>query len=600
MKCPHFAQLIEIQASNLKDSNAIWFKNPNAKFWEAITWTEFASSVNVLSKALYDLGISQEQKVAIMAPNMPESFIVDFASFSVGAITVPLYASSTLAQVKYAIEETSASIIFVGEQSQYDLACELMTDSSILKLIVVYSEIVMLRPECNSMYFSSLLIKGGHSESGKDVEEIVKNASADSIASIIYTSGTTGESKGVILTHKNLLESMKMHEIRLTSVSKNDKSVSFLPMNHIFERCWCYFCFYKGIEVFVNRNTKDILSTLKEVRPTIFCSVPRFWEKIYNDFQHRLELKGALMTGVFAWALAIGKSYHLEHKRLQIKPNLFLKFSYQFANRFIFSKIKKSIGIEKASILPTAGAALADEIIVFFRSIGVPILYGYGLTETTATVACYEQYGYVIGSVGTLMPGIEMKLGEENEILIKGDTVFSGYYNKSEETKAVFTDDGFFRTGDSGELINNHINLTERIKDLFKTSNGSYIAPQQIEMKLAADKYIDQVVVVGDNCSYVSALVFPNLEMLKELADKKDIEYTWIDELVNNSDIVQFYSQRINVLQRDLASFEQVKKIALISKGFTFNTGELTNTFKLKRAVIGQKYKSLIDKMYAS
>ncbi len=600
MKCPHFAQLVPIQAAKLENSNAIRFKKSGAKFWEVITWAEFADSVDALAKALYDLGVSQEHKVSILAPNMPESFIVDFAAFSIGAITVPLYASSSLSQVKYAIEDASVSVIFVGEQVQYDIACELMSSTNVLKHIVVYNEKVRLRSELNSVYFSSLLHKGEHSDSGTEVEKIRAIASEDSIASIVYTSGTTGKPKGVIITHKNLLASMRIHDMRLTSVSGEDRSVSFLPMNHIFERCWCYFCFYKGIEIYVNKNTGDILSTLKEVRPTIFCAVPRFWEKVYNSIQHNIESKGAVAKGVFVWALAVGRSYHLEHKRLRVKSDLLLKISYQIANRFVFSKIKKNLGLGNANILPTAGAAMSNEIIEFFRSIGVPILFGYGLTETTATVACYEKYGYVIGSVGSPMPSLQVMIGEENEILVKGDTVSSGYYNQPEATKEAFTEDGFFRTGDSGELVNNHINLTERIKDLFKTSNGSYIAPQQIEMKLAADKYIDQVVIIGDNFNFVTAIIFPNLELLKDVAEKKGIKYTWIDELVVKSDIVQFYYQRVNVLQKDLASFEQVKKISLIPKGFTFDSGELTNTYKLRRAVIAQKYRSLIDKMYAS
>jgi len=330
----------------------------------------------------------------------------------------------------------------------------------------------------------------------------------------------------------------------------------------------------------------------------MMCSVPRFWEKVYAGINEKLETASPLMLGIVAWAIAVGKKYNITYLKEEKEPPFFLKLRYKIADKLVFSKLKTTIGIENGILFPTAGAALDDNINEFFRSLGIPVTYGYGLTESTATVSCFEKTKYVFGSVGKIMPDVQVKIGDENEILLKGKTIFRGYYNKPEVNAQAFTEDGWFRTGDAGKIIDNDIYLTERIKDLFKTSNGKYIAPQQIETKLTLDKYVEQVVVIGDKRNFVTALIVPNLPNIKEYAKTQNIEAETDEQLLQNQKINDFIAERIAVLQKDMATYEQIKKFALIAKGFTMESGELTNTLKIRRTVITERYKEMIDEMY--
>lgn len=328
------------------------------------------------------------------------------------------------------------------------------------------------------------------------------------------------------------------------------------------------------------------------------CAVPRFWEKVYAGVQENIAKMSPFKQGMVTWAVAVGREYNLDYLRVGKNPDFFKKLKYQIADKLIFSKVKNTIGIENANLLPTAGARLSDEIAIFMKSIGVPITYGYGLTESTATVTCYDYTGFEVGTVGSIMPDVSVKIGEDNEILLKGKTIFPGYYKNKEATDAAFTSDGWFKTGDAGYLKGDKIVLTERIKDLFKTSNGKYIAPQAIETLLAVDKYIEQVAAIGDERNFVTAIIAPSISAIEEYAKSHKIEYKNIDDLIANKAIYDLIALRIKEMQKDMASYEQIKKFVLIKKGFSIETGELTNTLKIRRTVIMQKYKALIDEMY--
>lgn len=398
--------------------------------------------------------------------------------------------------------------------------------------------------------------------------------------------------------HSGFHHAMVNHQQRLTSLTDKDVSIAFLPLTHVFERLWCYLCLYLGMEIAINLRPTDIQATIKEIRPTCMCAVPRFWEKVYIGIKENLSHYSAFMLGVVTWAIATGKKHNVDYLRNGRKPRWWLRTKYRIADKFIFSKVKLTLGIENGNMFPTAGAALSDHITLFFRSIGIPICYGYGLTESYATVCCFDYTHYEIGSLGTIMPGIEVKIGEDNEILLKGETVCKGYYNRPDVNAVAFTEDGFFRTGDAGYIKGNTLYLTERIKDLFKTSNGKYIAPQQIETLLTTDKYIEQVAVIGDQRNYVTAIIVPNIPALKEYAQKNDITYQTEEELLDNPKIYECIEKRIKKLQANMAHFEQIKKFTLIKKGFAIETGELTNTLKLRRAIIQQRYAKAIDAMY--
>ena len=599
MKDIQFSELVFTQAQRLGDKTALCYKEPNAEQWSNLSWAKFGNHVNSIAKAFVELGLNEHQRVAQFSQNKAENLIVDFALFANRAVMVPMYATSSVAQVEFIINDAAIEIICVGNQQQYDIAVEVLEKSKFLKKIIVFERTVILKDDSSSIYYSDLLAIGSASTKHFEVEHRRHELSETDLACILYTSGTTGNPKGVMMPHSCFVEAMRTHCLRLTSVTENDVSIAFLPLSHVFERTWSYFCLYRGVTIYINESPTEIQQTIKDVRPTLMCAVPRFWEKVYAVVQENLSKVSPLMIGIVAWAVATGKRYNIDHLRIGKKPSLFLTIKYNIADKLIFSKVKQTIGIENANMLPCAGAKLSDDITRFFRSIGVPIVYGYGLTESTATVSCFEYEGYEIGTVGGIMPELAVKLGEDNEILLKGKTIFPGYYNNPEATKAAFTADGWFKTGDAGIVKNNTIVLTERLKDLFKTSNGKYVAPQEIETRLGLDKYIDQVAVIGDERNFVTAIICPAIALLEKYAKDKNINYASTTELLALPEIIDLIQTRIIAQQAGMSSYEFVKKFVLIEKPFAMETGELTNTLKIRRAVVMQKYKLQIENMYS-
>lgn len=595
----HFAQLVFAQAKKYGDRTALCYRDKVTDEWTRISWTFLSNQVSTIAKAFIELGLVEQQRVAQFSQNKAENLIVDFALFANRAIVVPMYATSSASQVEFIVNDANIELIFVGDQQQYNIAFEVLENSKFLKKIIVFDKDVVFADTEHTMYFSDLLALGEKSTKHFEVQQRQDEAVGKDISCVLYTSGTTGNPKGVMLPHSCFKEAMRTHPLRLTSVTDKDTSIAFLPLSHVFERTWCYFCLFKGVTIYINQFPIDIQQTIKDVRPTLMCAVPRFWEKVYAGVQENLSTFSPFMQGVVTWAIATGKKYNVDCLRVGKKPDIFLQLAYSIADRLIFSKVKQTLGIENANILPTAGAKLSDELSLFFRSIGIPIIYGYGLTESTATVCCYDYIDYEIGTVGNIMPDLQVKIGEDNEILLKGKTVFSGYFNNPEATAAAFTEDGWFKTGDAGYIRDNKIVLTDRIKDLFKTSNGKYIAPQEIETRLGGDKYIEQVAVVGNERNYVTAIISPSIANLEAYAKENKIQYENIDELLQSPLIYELIQSRIVELQKGMASYELIRKFTLIRKSFTIETGELTNTLKIRRAVVMQKYKLLIDEMYS-
>lgn len=594
----HLSQIVPFQSKKYQQKPFLFSKNDSSDIWKSITWHDFNEQVNVVAKALVEIGVNEFDRVGQFSQNMAENLIVDFGLYANRAVLVPLYATSSIAQVEYIVNDAEINIMFVGEQLQYDVACEVMKTSKFLKQIVVFEPTVVLNVDSKSIYYSDLLMIGKKSTKHFEVVQRTNEAVETDLACVLYTSGTTGNPKGVMMPHSCYIEAMRIHKISLTSITDADVSVAFLPLSHVFERTWCYFCIYSGVSIYVNLRPLEIQQTIKNIRPTLMCAVPRFWEKVYAGVQDNISKMTPFKMGMVTWALAVGKIYNLDFKRVGKTPNLLIQIKYAIADKLIFSKVKKTIGLENANILPTAGAKLSDEINTFMRSIGVPIVYGYGLTESTATVSCFSYIDFKIGTVGRIMPDVQVKIGEDSEILLKGKTIFPGYYQNEEATTAAFTEDGWFKTGDAGFLEGDQIVLTERIKDLFKTSNGKYIAPQAIETLLALDKYIDQVAAIGDERNFVTAIIVPNMPAILEFAKNNKIMFESEDELIKTPEIYNLLEGRIKELQKNMANYEQIKKFSLIRKGFSIETGELTNTLKIRRAVIMQSYKSIIDEMY--
>jgi long-chain acyl-CoA synthetase len=595
----HFAQLVFAQAKKYGERTALCYRDKAGDEWNKLSWNAMAAQVSSLAKAFVELEVTEQQRVGQFSQNKAENLIVDFALYANRAVMVPMYATSSVSQVEYIVNDAEIEIIFVGDQHQYNVALEVLEKSKFLKKIVVFDHKVVFTDTGHSMYYTDLLKIGEKSTKHFEVQQRQNEAIGKDLSCILYTSGTTGNPKGVMLPHSCFKETMRTHPIRLASITDKDTSIAFLPLSHVFERTWCYFCLFKGVTIYINQFPTEIQQTIKEVRPTLMCAVPRFWEKVYAGVNENIAKFTPFMQGVVTWAIVIGKKHNIDYLRVGKNPGFFLKFKYQLADKLIFSKLKQTLGIENANILPTAGAKLSDDIALFFRSIGVPIVYGYGLTESTATVTCYEYTNFEIGTVGTIMPDLEVRIGEDNEIQLKGKTIFPGYYNNPEANKAAFTEDGWFKTGDAGYLKGNAIVLTERIKDLFKTSNGKYIAPQEIETRLALDKYIEQAAAIGDERNFVTAIIHPAIPALEVYAKKNNISYKSTDELLKNPSIIKLIEQRIALQQKDMANYEMIKRFSLISRNFAIETGELTNTLKIRRAVVIQKYKLLIDEMYA-
>ena len=570
--------------------------------WISVSWIDFEQQIRQAAIALAAVGVGEQENIATYTPNRPEGLVVDFAAYANRAVVVPLYPTGSLEQLEYIVRDAEIRYLFVGEQYQYDNAWKAMSTCPTLKQIIIFDTAVQRAADDTcSIYFGDFMAMGAPAAAVTALlDERAARQSADDLACIIYTSGTTGESKGVMLTHHNFSEAMRMHIDRLSMCSDNDVSLCFLPLAHIFERAWTYYCFTRGMRVVINQNPKEIQSVIKEVRPTIMCSVPRFWEKVYTGIQEKVGEMRGFKRRLIDRALVVGRRRNLDYMRCGRRVPVWLACQYAFYDRVVFSKLKKAVGIENGNIFPTAGAPLSDTINEFLHSCGINILYGYGLSETTATVSCFELSGYRIGSVGTSLPDVQVKIGADNEILVKGPTVMKGYYKKPEATAQAFTADGWFRTGDAGQLgADGAIVLTERIKDLFKTSNGKYIAPQAIEAKLGEDKYIEQVAVIGDCRKYVTAIIIPAFEAIKEYAAQKQIQYRSLEDLVKNQSIQKLIQERIAVLQANFARFEQIKRFTLLPRAFSKENGEITDTLKLRRAAIYRIFHAEIEAMYA-
>ncbi|MDE6629263.1 MAG: long-chain fatty acid--CoA ligase, partial [Muribaculaceae bacterium] len=455
--------------------------------WTPVSWNQFREEVDHAARALEILGLKEEEKIAVFSPNDPYILVTDFAAFANRAVPVSIYATSSPQQVEYIVRDAGAEIIFAGTEEQYHIARAVAANVSAVRQIVTYDDVERAPGDTTTLTFKQLLALGAAAsdECRKEVERRTTAATPDDIATLLYTSGTTGDPKGAILPHSCFNAALEVHHKRLTSLTDADTSLCFLPLSHIFEKAWTFFALDCGIQVYVNRDPHIIQAVIREVHPTCMCSVPRFWEKAYAAIQEKMARMKPLSRWMCAQALKAGRRRNLDYVRLGKKVPALLEMRYRFFNKKVFNKVQRIMGIEHGNIFPTAGAPLSPAITEFFRSMGVPIVIGYGLSETTATVSCYPYEGYEIGTVGTVLPGIEVKIGEENEILVKGPSVMRGYYNKPEETAAVFTEDGFFRTGDAGYFDESGaLVLTESIKDLVKTSTRKYIAPQANESRL--------------------------------------------------------------------------------------------------------------------
>ena len=570
---------------------AIGFKKKN-EGWKELSWKRFGEIVLKTANALKETGIRENDKVAIYSDNSSEWMIFDLAALSLGAVTVPIYSTNNAEQAEYIIRDSGAKIILVGDQPQYDACLDILhQQENNLETIIVSKKAVWIKKEMNSFYLEDFIAK-----SSPEAEFSKKES--DDVATLIYTSGTTGTPKGVMLTHGNFIKAFDAHfEFFKFKNFEEELSLAFLPLSHVFERSWSLLCLYGGARVYFLEDPKNIAKALEEVKPTMMCAVPRFFQKIYAGVLEKAEEGSSLKKKIFDWAVKTG--WETAELKRNEKPVPFgLKIKETIAETLVFSKIKERMG-GRLWFLPCGGASLSPEVTRFFESVGIHVTVGYGLTETTATLTLFPFTHFEHGTSGKPLPGVEIRIGDENEIQAKGNGIMKGYYNNPEETRNVFTEDGWFKTGDAGKIDQyGNLTITDRLKDLMKTSNGKYIAPQQIENLLTNNNFIQQIVLIAEGRQFASALIVPNFEFLHEYLKKNNIPFTNWEEVVKNENVHGFYQQKIKELQEHLSEFEKVKKFTLMPAEFEINTGEITPTLKVKRNVVLKKYADLIDAMY--
>ena len=594
-----FSDLIQRQAKKYGDRVALKHRDYKTNTWIPTTWNQFAKTVTDVSNALIEMGVEVQENIGVFTQNKPESLFMDFGAFGIRAVTVPLYATSSEAQVHYILEDAGIRYLFVGEQQQYDVAFRVMAISSTLKQIIVFDKEVKLdaRDE-SSIYLDDFLALGKGGKHQQEVDKRTAESQKEDLMNILYTSGTTGESKGVTLTHAGYESVMDAHCDRFPGLGENDVVINFLPFTHVFERAWSCWCLCVGAELNINLRPQDIQMTIKEVRPTAMCSVPRFWEKVYTGVQEVINNATGVKRTLMLDAIKVGREHNVEYVCKGKTAPLWLHLKYKFYEKTIYSVLKKTIGLDRGAFFPTAGAAIPPAVQEFVLSVGINMVAGYGLTESIATVSCENNFDHMVGSVGKLMPHMQVKFGENDEILLKGPAITKGYYKKEAATKAAFTEDGWFRTGDAGYMKDGFLFLTERIKDLFKTSNGKYIAPQAIETKMVVDRYIDQISIIADERKFVSALIVPDYGLVKKYAEERGVKYESMAELLKHDVIMELFRERIDTLQQQFAHYEQIKKFTLLPEPFSMAKGELTNTLKIKRSVLNKNYAAEIEKMY--
>ena len=595
----HLSVLIHDLANKYGDKTALTFKKFGSDKWQSVSWNQFSLRVKQVSNALLHIGAKPHDKIAVFSQNCVHYLYTDFGAYGIKVCSIPFYATSSEQQIQYMNNDGQVRFLFVGEQDQYDKAHRVFALCPSLERIIIFDSSVRISThDPAALYFKDFIKLGENLPRQTEVEALYQSASMDDMANILYTSGTTGDSKGVMLTYGQYDAALRAND-EVVPVSEKDRVINFLPFTHIFERGWAYLCLSEGAQLFINTYPHEIQESMRQVHPTCMSSVPRFWEKVYIAVKAKMDEAGSVQKKLFYHALAVGRKRNIEYIANGKRPPLTLELEYKIINKTILSMVRKQLGLEHPNIFPTAGAYVSPEVEEFILSVGIGMVVGYGLTESLATVSCVHlDKKFTIGSVGRPISSIQIKIGEDNEILLKGPTITKGYYHRDTTNAKVFDEEGYFRTGDAGYMKDGELFLTERIKDLFKTSNGKYIAPQQVESLLLVDKFIDQVAVIADQRKFVSALIVPEFRLVEDWAREHHIAFSSREDLCANEQVKKMLQERINTLQQQLAYYEQIKRITLLPHHFSMESGELTNTLKIRRPIINKNYQAEIDKMY--
>jgi len=563
--------------------------------WRAVSSDEFKAAVEELSLGLRALGVEPGDRVAILAENRPEWAYADLATLAAAAVDVPVYASLTAAQVLYILKDSEAGVCFVSNAAQAAKVAQVRAQAQALRHVIRMSE----EPVPGTVSLAEVREKGRPVLAGDPgaVRGRAAGLDPDGVATIIYTSGTTGDPKGVMLSHANIVSNVAAAVAAFPVFGPDDVALSFLPLCHIFERMAGYYMMLsRGVTIAYAESVDAVPANMAEVRPTVMCSVPRLYEKMHDRIQEKVAADSPLRQRIFRWGMGVGLEA-FRHRVSKTKAPAALRVQRALAEKLVFAKIKRRVG-GRLKLFVSGGAPLSREIAEFFGAVGLLILEGYGLTETSPVITVNRPRDFRPGTVGRPLDGVEVKIAPDGEILTRGPHVMKGYFNKPEATAEAIDREGWFHTGDIGFLEDGFLTITDRKKDLIVTSGGKNIAPQPIEGALKKSPLIAEVVMIGNKRNFPAALVVPRFEALEAWARARGIAFRDREDLVRRPEVVARYEQEVKEAGGELAKFEQIKKIALLPREFSLEGGELTPTLKVKRRVVEQKYKDVIDQMY--
>ena len=589
----HLAVMVKERSEQWAERPALRYKDPATQRWEEISWGQLGDQSRAVAMGLIDLGVEEQDAVGIFSANRPEWTVADFGAQFARAVSVPIYATNSASQARYIVEDAGIKVIFVGSQEHYDKVKSFAGDCPIPPKIVALED--RIRLQGTDLNFPDFLSMGRHSDARRELEARLDRTTSRDVATLVYTSGTTGDPKGVMLTHANFFH--QIHAVsQLVQVGQEDVSLCFLPLSHTYERTWTYFILHQGALNCYCPDFKRVTEYFREVQPTVMVSVPRLYEKIFDQIQARVNSASGLTQKLFHWSLEVGRelSTCLQNQKA---PGIFLKLKHLLAHSLALHQVREIFG-NRLRWVVSGGAPLSRELEEFFLAAGILICQGYGLTETAPVIASNVPGSFKFGTVGQVVPGCEVRFSPEGEILVRGPNVMAGYFKKPQATAAAF-EDGWFKTGDVGDLDQDgFLKITDRIKDLIITSGGKNISPQIIEAALCRDPYIEQAAVIGNQRKFVGALLVPAFGALEDYARTQELGFGSREELLAHPKILEFYDQRVRMQSKELADCERVKKFCLLPHEFTLEEGELTPTLKLKRKVIEQKYADLIESMY--
>ncbi|HVR71359.1 MAG TPA: long-chain fatty acid--CoA ligase [Vicinamibacteria bacterium] len=566
--------------------------------WRDISSDEFRRAVEEASLGLRALGVEKGDRVALLSENRPEWAMADLATLAAAGVVVPIYATLTPAQVLYILNDSEAKVCVASTAAQVQKLAEIRGQARHLRQVVRMD--AGAPPAADTMSFDELRARGREAlaRDPQAVRHRAAEARPDDLATLVYTSGTTGEPKGVMLTHRNIVSNVDSAQQVFMEFGPTDVALSFLPLSHIFERMAGYYMMLNaGTTIAYAEGVEQVPANMAEVRPTVMCSVPRLYEKMFARINEKVASDPPARQKIFRWAMRVGAEA-FSHAVAKRRPGALLRVKHALADRLVFAKVKERVG-GRLRVFVSGGAPLAREIAEFFGAAGLTILEGYGLTETSPVITCNRPDDFRPGTVGKPLPGVEVKIADDGEILTRGPHVMRGYFNKPEATAEVIDADGWFHTGDVGAFdADGFLVITDRKKDIIVTSGGKNIAPQPIENLLKTNRYVAEIVMIGNRRHFPAALVVPNFENLEKWAREQAIPFSSREDLVVNPRVVELYESMLKEQTGHLASFEKIKKVALLPREFTLEAGELTPTLKVKRRVVEQKYKAVIDRMY--